>query len=362
MRSAFLLPQTRWTLPRSEFARHAGARGLLATSSALWQPTDRTILRYGVAAVVLICIRLQAVGADDSPRFTLEPSEQGITVRVGGELFARYHIQSGTKPILWPIIGPTGKEMTRGYPMRDAIEHEKSDHPHHRSFWFDHGDVNGVSFWHDGRGHGTIVHREFLASRADANGALLRTRNDWMAPDGSVLCQDVRTFRFAANHLQRWIDFDVTVTAMQDEVIFGDTKEGTFGLRVAGALSADRSGGGTIVNSNGQRDDAAWGKPAAWVDYYGNVEGEPVGIAILNHPRSFRFPTYWHVRTYGLFAANPFGLRDFHNGSDVNGALTLKQGESFTLHFRVLLHTGDAQSARIAEAYETYANAPTGSD
>jgi Family of unknown function (DUF6807) len=122
-------------------------------------------------------------------------------------------------------------------------------------------------------------------------------------------------------------------------------------------MRMDAKQGGTIVNSRGQTDDDAWGKPAEWVDYNGPVEpgGERLGIAILNHPSSFRFPTYWHVRNYGLFAANPFGLHDFKNVREPEGQYTLKMGESMNLKYRVILHKGDEKTAKIAQQYQCYA-------
>ena len=103
------------------------------------------------------------------------------------------------------------------------------------------------------------------------------------------------------------------------------------GVRVAGTMKVDAKLGGRIVNSEGQTDGDAWAKRAAWVDYHGPVDGLTVGVAILNHPSSFRFPTYWHVRTYGLFAANPFGWQDFQRSDDVDGSCALAPGESITL-------------------------------
>lgn len=287
--------------------------------------------------------------------FTLQQDAEGVTVSCDGQLFTRYIQKSGAKPILWPIIGPTGKEMTRGYPMREARSPEVRDHEHHRSLWFDHGDVNGVDFWKESDGHGTIEHLEYLGL-TDGPEATIRTRNAWKTPTGTVLCEDVRTMSFGADDISRWIDFQVTVTAKQPRVVFGDTKEGSFGLRVGGAMAVDNHAGGRIVNSEGQRNGDAWGKPASWVDYSGPVDDEMVGIAVLNHPSSFRYPSYWHVRTYGLFAANPFGLRDFLGRTDVDGSLTLEQGMSFTLRYRVLLHGGDLQPAQIAAAFERYAH------
>ena len=290
-------------------------------------------------------------------KFTLEKDDQGVTVNCDGEFFTRYIEKSGVKPILWPIVGPTGKEMTRGYPMREATPKEKKDHVHQRSFWFDHGDVNGISFWHENDDHGTIVHREYVKLDG-GDQAVIQTCNDWVAPNGEVLCQDVRTMTFGAARGLRWIDFHAKVTAMSGEVVFGDTKEGSFGVRVAGSMRVELEDGGRIVNSEGQTDKDAWGKRASWVDYSGPVDGEIVGLAILNHPTSFRYPTYWHVRTYGLFAANPFGWHDFLRSSEADGALTLSKGESFEVAYRVILHKGDAEQANIAEEFNRYAAEP----
>lgn len=311
--------------------------------------------RHLVMPTLLICLTAGRLAS--AAEFTLQQDADGVTVLCDGQLFTRYLKKSGAKPILWPVIGPTGKEMTRGYPMREARGSEKRDHIHQRSLWFDHGDVNGVSFWDEADGHGTIEHVAFL-QLTDGPEATLTTSNDWKTPDGTVLCQDVRTLTFGADAISRWIDFQVVVTARQPRVVFGDTKEGSFGLRVAGAMAVDNHAGGRIVNSQGQVDDDAWGRPAAWVDYVGPVDGEMVGIAVLNHPTSLRYPTYWHVRTYGLFAANPFGLREFLGRSDVNGALTLENGESFTLRYRILLHGGDVQPSQIAAAFARYAQTP----
>ena len=231
--------------------------------------------------------------------FTVEKSDDGVTVKVNGQLMTRYLIKSGPKPILFPLLGPTGKEMTRGYPMRPATPDEKADHPHHRSFWFTHGNVNGVDFWSEGANHGDIVHREFVKVEGGSQ-AVIVTRNDWNAADGKRVCEDERTFTFGANDSARWIDAVLVVKATDGDVTFGDTKEGSFGVRVAGTMDVTAEKGGQIVNSEGQTDDAAWGKPAAWVDYHGPVDGQTLGIAILNHPKSFRYPNHWHVRTYGL--------------------------------------------------------------
>jgi len=301
-------------------------------------------------------------GTAAAAQVTAQKTEQGVAIAIDGVLFTEYLIQSGAKPVLWPLIGPTGKHMTRAYPMQPGkVAGERQDHVHHRSLWLTHGDVNGVDFWGENRGHGTIVHREFTKVEGGNDVATVVARNDWQSPDGERLCEDVRELRFGGDMDRRWIDFDCTIRATDRPVTFGDTKEGTFGIRVAGSMEVD-AGHGKIVNSGGETDKQAWGKPASWVDYHGPVDGQHVGIAVLNHPTSFRFPTCWHVRTYGLFAANPFGLHEFLNRSSTEGAHTLQPGTSIVLRYRVVLHKGDEKTGRIAEEFAAYAQTRPGED
>jgi hypothetical protein len=309
----------------------------------------RLPLFAALAAISLGCC-LQTAFAE----ITVERCEKGAVVKINGRLFTEYLVRSGTKPVLWPIIGPTGKPMTRDFPMRDHPG-ETKDHPHQRSLWFSHGNVNGIDFWAEQGRVGTIKHLEFTKI-AGGKPAVIATRNAWLAPDGRRICEDQRVLHFDSDGDARWIDFDITLKASDGELVFGDTKEGTFGLRVAESLSVDARRGGQIINSRGQTNGAAWGRPAAWVDYFGPIDGKTVGIAILNHPSSLRYPTHWHVRTYGLFAANPFGLRDFTGGKKADGALTLPRGEKATFRYRVLLHRGDQREGKVAERFSAYSH------
>ena len=307
-------------------------------------------------------------------------SEKGVTIKIDGQPFTEYLVRSGAKPIVWPILGPTGKPMTRAYPMGKG-DNETKDHIHQRSLWFTHGCVNGIDFWAEtppGK-CGTIEHREFIKVQGGPE-AVVATRNDWLSPDGKKICEDQRTLTFGTDGNSRWIDFDVTLKATAGPVTFTDTKEGSFGVRVAETIRVDikkpggKKGepkkaeakpeaakqGGRIVNSHGQVNTEAWGKPADWVDYYGPVDGQTVGIAILNHPCSYHYPTGWHVRTYGLFAANPFASRSFADKnysvkSNPAVACTLAAGETLRLRYRVILHRGDEKEGKIAEAFAAYA-------
>jgi len=306
----------------------------------------------GVMTLVGLLIATQTIVAGE---ITVEPSDAGQIVKIDGALFTEYITESRSKPILWPIIGPTGKPMTRAFPM-EKIKGERWDHPHHRSLWFTHGNVNGVDFWAEGKRRGHIVHREFVRAESGPE-AVIETLNDWVDADGKKQLEDRRVLTFKASENYRSIDFDITLTASEGPVVFGDTKEGTMGIRVASSMDVEQKGDkpkGHIINSEGLENLAAWGKPAPWVDYHGLVDGELVGIAVMNHPSSFRYPTYWHVRTYGLFAANPFGLHDFQHTKEHIGEFTLPEGESIVLRYRILFHKGDEKESHVATAFEQY--------
>jgi len=226
-------------------------------------------------------------------------NEHGVKVLIDGELFTQYRTDLGAKPICWPVYSATGAEVTRRFPM-ETIDGEKHDHPHQRSWWFTHGDVNGIDFWSENEGHGTIVHREYLALESGSQQGRIRTRNDWLAPDGTKVCEDERELRVYHRPDARVVDFDVTVRATEGPVKFGDTKEGTMGVRVATSMDVNSNLGGRIVNSRGQTDLEAWGKQAEWVDYYGPVGDETLGIAIMNHPTSFWFDLLARARVRSL--------------------------------------------------------------
>ncbi len=307
-----------------------------------------------IALVALVlAIWTTSASADEPKAEGVELIARGarIEVRVGGQTLMTYVPDDGPKPYYHPLIGPTGLPMTRAYPMA-GVPGEKTDHPHQRSLWFAHGSVNGVDFWSEARGHGSIRETSRPVVQGGPDFGILRTTDDWLAADGKKVCEDERTVRISGRPGPRIIDFDVALKASEGPVTFGDTKEGMFGLRVATSMDVAGRRGGKIVNAEGLTDGAAWGKASPWVDYSGPVEGKTVGIAILNHPESFRYPTTWHVRDYGLFAANPFGWKDF--GRAGSGGYILPQGRSIRFRYRVILHEGDAEAAGLPEAFEVY--------
>src|SRR5690349_3038260 len=169
-------------------------------------------LLANLAILHWICAFSSATAAE----LTAEKTEHGVTVKVGEQLFAEYLTRSGAKPVVWPILGPTGKAMTRAYPM-ESVPGEKRDHIHQRSLWFTHGEVNGVDFWSENEKHGTTEHREFVKV-AGGPTATIVTRNDWLGPDGQKILQDERTLVFGADDAVRWIDFGIVLSPTEKAV------------------------------------------------------------------------------------------------------------------------------------------------
>ena len=320
----------------------------------------RTALLLAVAWSTLAAPGCSA--AEAPSRFTLQPRDGAIRVNLDGALFTEYLYKGFPKPILYPVIGPGGIAVTRDYPMKQTPG-EPADHPHHQSLWFTHGSVNGTDFWAITPTSGQEVHDKFVKSEASGDHATIVTENKWIAPGDKLVCTDTRTitFRAFAGSLDRAIDYDITIHASNGDVIFGDTKEGSMGIRTIPALQlkGDEKAGvvahGKMINSNGQDGSDCWGKRADWVDYWAPVGGRTIGVAIFDHPSNPRHPTWWHARDYGLIAANPFGVHDFEKKPPGAGNLTIKNGESITFRYRFLFHEGDADAAKIAARYKQYA-------
>jgi len=291
----------------------------------------------------------------------LEKQEGAFAVKMDGELFARYVFEGHPKPFVYPIIGPTGQKMTRDYPMKEQAN-EAHDHPHHKSMWFAQDKVNGVRFWKE---EGRIVQDDVLSVSSRDGEAALRTRNKWVGPDGDVKCTDTRTVKFSSlPGGARAIDWKVTLHASHGKLTIGDTKEGTMAIRTHPNLRLKNdppqvtTANGKAINSQGVRGKPVWGKRASWLDYWGEIDDETVGVGIFDHPSNPRHPTWWHARHYGLIAANPFGLQYFENKSGGAGKMEIPAGESVTFRYRFVFHRGSYKEADIAELYRRYATQP----
>ena len=337
------------------------------------QLTSLRIFRHLRAAFTLFAVAASPVftpSARAADGFALEKSPRGVAVTFNGKPVAEYVVTEANKPFLWPVFGPTGGAMTRAYPMK-TVAGEQHDHPHHRGIYFGSEGINGFDTWHERATFeepgvkpdyaklrlarlGATKHREFRELKADATQAVIVTTDDYLGADGKVAFSDERRIRFQMSGETMLIDFDIEFIASAGAVKFSDVKDAGFSIRVPTSMAVDSKQGGRIITSEGIADTKAWGTRARWVDYQGPVEGKALGIAMLNHPSSFRHPTPWHVRTYGLFTANPFGTRSLDKTAP-DGAHTLAAGERLALRHRLILHSGDEKSARLAEAFEAYA-------
>jgi hypothetical protein len=305
--------------------------------------------------VILVLLSLQSVfGAGE---ISLKKENGSIAVTVDDKLFTRYVYNSDqrSKPILYPILGPLGLSMTRAYPIDALAKGEAKDHPHHASMWYTHGEVNGIDFWATGKGKGKVVHQDFLSIKDSSFTAL----NLWQNADGKTICQDERTLSFhAPSEEDRAIDISITIKATVGNVTFGDTKEGSMGIRMAPQFRLKGEvAKGSALNSEGIVGKAVWGKRASWVSYWAPFEEKEIGISIFDHPSNPRHPTWWHARDYGLVAANPFGLRHFEGKPKGEGNMVLKKGEEVTFHYRFLFHIGNPKEAEISSRYLEWSKA-----
>lgn len=291
-----------------------------------------------------------------------------ITVEIDGKPFTDFYFGPETnKPYLYPLRAASGKIVTRGYPMEPNVPGETHDHPHHRGLWFTHGDVNGLDFWGNEPGQGApnkkgkVVLAKVDKVQSGKKSGEIDALFNWNDPSGKTLLTETRKMVFYDLPNMRVIDFDLDLKA-KEKVTFGDTKEGTFAIRLAAGLEepqkrspASPKRTGKMVSAEGKEGEAnVWGKRSNWVDYYGELEGEKLGIAILDNPKNPKHPTYWHSRSYGLFAANIFGEHDFYNDKSKNGSVTLEPGKDLHFRYRVIIHPGDVKSADIAKLYQQY--------
>ncbi|MGI9549887.1 MAG: PmoA family protein [Aurantibacter sp.] len=302
--------------------------------------------------------------------FIKDDANKKVDVKIDGGMFTSYIYDGQTpKPILYPLITKSGKTVTRGFPYAPR-PNERVDHPHHAGHWLNYGDVNGFDFWNnsyavsdkDKHKYGTIFHQEILES--DSDNGVLKIKAAWRSPLDADLLEEVTEFRFSEEGETRIIDRSTTLRALVD-VSFKDNKEGMIGIRVARelelpsekpAIYTDAEGNvtevkalnnegvnGNYFGSEGLTGNDVWGTRNKWVKLESNIEGETVSITIIDHEKNVGYPTYWHARDYGLFAANPLGQAIFSEGKETL-YFELKKGESTTFNYRILIHNGSELS------------------
>ncbi|MHA8096279.1 PmoA family protein [Aquirufa antheringensis] len=292
-----------------------------------------------------------------------------IDVLVGGKPFTSYFFPGQDvlkKAVLFPLISAQGTTITRGYPMAPRAG-ERVDHPHHVGMWLNYEDVNGFDYWNNStnivaslQNHkmGTIVHSSIV--KQDAKKGLLEVTADWIDNDGKgqKVLQEKTTYVFSGTSDSRTVDRITTLTAVAEQVLFKDVKDGMFAIRVARQLEIpsnkpdvftdahgvetkvpvmDNTGvNGDYLSSEGVKGEAVWSTRAKWMNLHGEMDNHSISVTIFDHPSNVSYPSYWHSRGYGLFAVNPLGAKVFSNGKDERN-LTLKKGESVTFRYRTLI-------------------------
>ena len=315
---------------------------------------------------------------------TVNDAARRVDVTVGGAPFTSYiWPERLKKPVLYPLRSAKGTLVTRGWPF-DPRPGERVDHPHHVGLWFDYGNVNGIDFWNNSDAlkpeesakMGTVVHRRIVEAKGGDDSGRLVTEMDWVGPGNVVLLRERAEIVFRGDANSRSIERITTLTAGDERVAFNDNKEGLFGMRVARQLEhpsrqpevfTDASGHATAVpvldntgvtgaylTSEGKTGDEAWGTRGRWTTLSGTIGDEALTLAILDHPKNPGFPTYWHARGYGLFAANPLGSSVLGDGKGPVLNLTLEPHRSATFRYRVVILEGRASRDRIEQAYRAF--------
>ncbi|HEY8535872.1 MAG TPA: PmoA family protein [Vicinamibacterales bacterium] len=347
-------------------------------------------MRTLVGVLVMALGLFVAAGAADTPHVQIAVNEAArrVDVTVDGQPFTSYIWPATlTKPVLYPIRSARGTLVTRGYPL-EPRPGERVDHPHQVGLWFTYGDVNGIDFWNSSAAvpeerrsrMGTIVHRRIVHAEGGDAG-VLEVEADWVMPDGSVVLRERTRFVFRGTSRDRTIDRETTLRAGRVRVAMTDNKEGVFGLRVARALEEpssraeilvgrdgrptaepvlDNTGvNGEYLTSEGVTGSAVWGTRARWCALSGDVDGERVSIAVFDAPSNPGYPTYWHARGYGLFAANPLGQQALSGGRDVLD-FAIEPDASATFRYRVLIASAALTAAEIESAWKAWASATGG--
>lgn len=301
--------------------------------------------------------------------FVNQEAEKKVDVMIDGKLFTSYcWFDNVFKPVLYPVVTSAGTEITRGFPITPR-ENERTDHAHQIGNWLNYGNVNGIDFWGNGSqglgvkspNGGVIKHRSIEKQTPGTGEGVMVTTASWLTPKEKEIIKERTEFHFIGKGNMRIIDRITTWTATDTTVTFKDTKEGMFGIRVARQLELptiedivlkEAKGGTTTVkalsnegitgnyrSSEGVTGEAVWSTRAKWMDLYGNIGDEKISLVICDHPKNPSYPTYWHARGYGLFAANPFGVKDFTQGKgELN--YNISPGQSVTMRYRIIVNSG----------------------
>jgi len=317
--------------------------------------------------VVSCCNNIFLYGQNNNQVEIIKRNNHEIQILVNHQPFTEFfYPDTLPKPILYPIYAADGQIITRGFPLNSRAN-EPTDHPHHIGLWLNYENVNGLDFWNNSYAipaekknmYGWIKTDSILETKSGDNGLLTYSAH-WQDQQGNILLKEVTKYVFIAGDNKRTIDRVTTLTAQQD-VAFPDSKDGMLGLRVAHELElpskeerefTDNKGNitkvkanndllvsGNYITSEEKQGDAAWGTRARWCMMYGKKGNDTISIAIIDHPDNVGYPTYWHARGYGLFAANPLGQKVFSNGKEQLN-FKLVKGQSVIFRYRIVINSG----------------------
>jgi hypothetical protein len=299
--------------------------------------------------------------------FIKKESEKKVEVLIGGKLFTSYcWLDKVYKPILYPVFTAKGTEITRGFPLNPRVG-ERNDQIHQVGIWLNYGNVNCYDFWGNGstgkrsENGGEVKHLRFDEMKNGKGEGVLIASSSWLDPEGKELLAERTEYHFIAKGSVYFIDRITTLTAKGNSVLMKDTKEGMFGIRVARQLElpseealilldTDGKPGkekvitnegvtGNYRSSEGITGEAVWSTRARWMNLYGSIGDEKISLVVCDHPKNQSYPTYWHSRGYGLFAANPLGWSDFTKGKEVLN-FSIPAGQSVTFRYRVIISSG----------------------
>lgn len=322
----------------------------------------------------------QAKNAVPGKGVALVQEKGKVVVRINNQVFTQYlfgaeELQGCKKPVLFPVLTANGTPVTRGYPLQPRAG-ERVDHPHHVGIWFNYGDVNGHDFWNNstavGPEHkgpfGTIVHTGVKDVKSGKDKGTLTVTADWLDKDNQPMLRETTTFVFWGTGTTRLIDRTTTLTATDADVLFKDNKEGMIAIRLARQLEhpsnkpeifTDASGKATAVpqmdnsgvtgryrSSQGVEGEEVWGKRANWMNLTGKIGEENVSLVMIDHPQNVGYPTYWHSRGYGLYAANPLGVSVFTEGKEALN-YKLPAGQSVTFRYRIVVASQTLSDAEV---------------
>ncbi|WP_086475828.1 DUF6807 domain-containing protein [Arenibacter amylolyticus] len=361
------------------------------------QQLSRLPLAIGATLLILGLFSCKQINRDTAqlhpseknkePRIQLlrDDAQKQVSVLIDGQLFTAYRYPSNIKkPVLYPLVTPEGSTITRKFPLEPSAG-ERADHPHHVGVWFNYGDVNGLDFWNNSDSikverrdeYGTIVHKNFLEIQGGDSTGLLKVAMDWIAPRGEVLLTENTTFLFKGEGDVYSIDRITQLSAPNGPVLFKDNKEGVLGIRVARALEhpsdkpivfTDANGlptavpvlnndgvNGNYINSEGVEGNDCWGKRADWVNLTSSIGKENISLVILDHKNNPGYPTYWHARGYGLFAANPLGQEVFSKGEETLN-FRLEQGEAVTFKHSIIVASKHLGKTELDHRFSQFNN------